>query len=766
MLELILPILKRRIMLAPQTRRKLTVPDARDKALRRDWQKWHLELKQYSLPDDGVPNDFYWGALATTNIYNEARAYGLPQTLIRTLEFVYHNFTTLLANPLAFDSVLDLYDVFASFHRVLTRELPRVFKESDEKPLDKDRVELIARLIDAVHRSLGHRLYRLFPENSNRDMDIDFRGGLNALVYCADGILKLGVGVLRHHLLKEAVHDRARVGVVTRIGFRQGIYAIALRLQVESKARLGIVDTDVPHLYHLPSYVDFLHEAFHMVYDAARDPYPQDGVRAMLPTLERECNIDKRLAEVFANTLTALFVCHDEPMLLAEHMVIQFAIRNIHESDHETLGNLIELSCELYIVCYSINHLKVMAKEEKRAPWWHCQNDKPDDNDPTPNGEYDLMQKLKHRLDDKKALDAMTEENFIKFFFNLLPFYSTRNVGWCERDPKYKEVLEGQARIVFQEVYQEQLRQFAPVVVIKACLIYSRYWFRASGRLLNDKLYKNIVMQNLSNDKPVTQAKLNELLKAWEEIQQELKEEMNPIMGENGVKRAYRPFSLLTWRSTNKRGRLDPMIVLGFLLNKILSSRSSDMRGPNKAGPHHLPTKAGSPCFDSDVHEVHKDPNQRPRVFIQRGVSALFSSDLDYRAHRLGSRITMLKMFGDMAARLRSKRFSEMLNRNVSAKLPRLLTVLQKEANDEYVKLVKHFDKGGDASLPPEKWYESCKARKIFSPPMPTQKNLPPETLLYYELADWVNNTLHELSAADARCQVRISSALFESTEP
>ena len=647
MLEVVLPVLKRRLLL---NETPSSPGDEQDAELKRDLEDWQERLTKAYLPQNHVRGE-YWGALSPSNICEQARLFGLPQTLIRTLEFVYHSFTTLLANPMAFDSVLDLYDVFASFHRVITEHLPAA---CEDMPVDKRRVDMIAGLIDAVHRSLGHRMYRLFPENSHRDMDIDFRGGLNALVYSADGVLKMGVGVLRHHLLKDAVNDRARVGVVTRIGFRQGISAITLRLGVESRSRLGIVETDVPHLYHIPSYVDFLHEAFHLVYEAARnpgEPGPKDNAEPiipMLPTVPRDSGdlyIDGRLAEVFANLLTALFVCPEEPQLLAEHMIVQYATspNGMREYDSECVGNLIELACHLYIVCRAVDYLRSPARNDGTTPWWFCDND----------GEEELIARF---------LPEMSQAGFVEFFLKLLPFFSST----LPKNPKVVEALKYQAGIIFDEVYDQRLSPFVPIVVAKVCLVYSRYWFRAAGRLINSRDYKDCIWLRHSDkeeeNKGVSKTELESVYSAWKVTREELKGEIRKF-GEGN----FTPFSFLAWQPKDgKPASLDPMIVLSVVLENILEDRSKELHGADSSGPYHLPTKAGAACFDQDRFVPQADKAVRPKVFIQRGVSSLFSSDLDYRAQRLGSRITALKMFGDIASRLRSKRLAEMLRRNLS----------------------------------------------------------------------------------------------------
>ncbi|HEY1050100.1 MAG TPA: hypothetical protein VGE39_10110, partial [Prosthecobacter sp.] len=652
-LEIILPVLKRRLMLGDPPTLK-TRPE--DEDLQQVLDEWK-ELEKQTALRPGHQRAETWGALSAFDIGEKTRRCCLPQPLVRTLEFVYHNFTTLLANPFAFDSVLDLYDIFVSFHRALTRELPELC--GDHSPLENQKVEMIARLIDAVHRALGHRMYRLFPENSHRDMDIDFRGGLNALVYSADGISKLGAGVLRHHVLEHSNEDRARVGVVTRIGFRQGIFALALRLGVESETRLGIVETDVPHLYHLPSYVDFLHESFHLAYDAARNPSLKDPRPPMLPTVPRDdedVTLESRLAEIFANMLTALFVCPEDPEILAEHMVLQYTVRSARVSDKVVRGNFIELTCLLYVMCSCLKTLRGAegrAADKSSPPWWFCADEK---------AEEELAMNF--------TLEVSAGDS-VKFFEKYLPYFSSQLQKNAARNISVQKSLWDQVKVIFDELYTLRLRKYVPMVVARVCLIYSRYWLRSAGRLTDMVTYKERGLEKEKDSAAegqekcptavtpeVFDRKVREFTLEWNAVNDQVTKEVHKIFNGGPCK----PFSFLTWRSRNPdypKGRLDPMILLGVLLGETLRSRSEELKKGD--GPRHLPQKAGAPSFKDFKHaEAEAD---RPRFFIQRGVSALFTSDFECRARRLGSRITTLKMFGDMASLLRSKRFSEMLFR-------------------------------------------------------------------------------------------------------
>ena len=118
-------------------------------------------LKKHLLArSEGRPGRLDFGELRRS-----FRRVGSPVTLWRTIEYLYLDFATRVGDPFLFDIALDMYDMFATLHRVLTEELPRVRAEELDLPkgecldgLDSARVDQIALIVEAIHNALTHRV--------------------------------------------------------------------------------------------------------------------------------------------------------------------------------------------------------------------------------------------------------------------------------------------------------------------------------------------------------------------------------------------------------------------------------------------------------------------------------------------------------------------------------------------------------------------------------------------------------------------------------
>jgi len=250
------------------------------------------------------------GRLDFGELRRSFRRVGSPVTLWRTIEYLYLNFATLLADPFLFESVLDMYDMFATLHRVLTDDLPRARTEELGLPkgmcvdgLDTSRVDQIARIVEAIHNAVTHRVLKAHPESPIRDMAIDFRGGLNQVLLAGDAPLKCGLGVFRRYIYgPEAGVARDTVGAVTRIGFGPG--ARSFSGSFGTQAKLACLDVDVPHVLHVASFVDYLHESFHLIFEALRK---QKRGKGGMFGVDDERMVE-RLEEVFALLLCRLFL--------------------------------------------------------------------------------------------------------------------------------------------------------------------------------------------------------------------------------------------------------------------------------------------------------------------------------------------------------------------------------------------------------------------------------------------------------------------------
>jgi hypothetical protein len=257
------------------------------------------------------------------------RLYGVPVSLRWTLEYIYQNYAILTADPFLFDVVLDLYDTFATLHAVLTRHLPAARRRQlNRKPdqwlgaLDAGRVEQLAMLAQAIQNAMVHRMANAYPEARLRDMAVDFRGGLNQLVMAADVPVKCGMGLVRLHAHPSGKRlDRDRLAAPTCIGFNPGARCVSLHLGTEDQARLGYCEVDVPHVTHVASYLDFLHETFHMAFDAVTSAETPTSNALRMPL---DHPMADRIREVFALLMIRLWVFPEDPRSFVYHHVITF----------------------------------------------------------------------------------------------------------------------------------------------------------------------------------------------------------------------------------------------------------------------------------------------------------------------------------------------------------------------------------------------------------------------------------------------------------
>src|SRR5262249_28717637 len=159
-------------------------------------------------------------------------------------------FAIITIDPFSFDVLLDLYDTFATLHTVLTEHLPKLdlgrFDSSDDhgrKLLDGERVGYLAEIADALHNAMLHRTSIAFRDATWRDMAVDFRGGMNQILFATDAPLKCCLGVLRRFAHREgSARPKDTVGCVIRIGMRPGVKCWRKRLGIEQAARLAFFD--------------------------------------------------------------------------------------------------------------------------------------------------------------------------------------------------------------------------------------------------------------------------------------------------------------------------------------------------------------------------------------------------------------------------------------------------------------------------------------------------------------------------------------------
>lgn len=248
------------------------------------------------------------GKLSLPSLKHRLREYGLPLSLRRSIEHLFQDFATLLADPFLFEMVLDLYDSFLALHATLTCHLPELRKRQTREGigygrayLRREHVEQLSMMADAIQSALSYRIAKAYPESQVRDTAMVFRCGFQQILLGAEAVVKCGLGLLRR-VVDTQGRGRGRVGAPIRVSFVPGARSCSLCLGTEHEATLAFYDVDLPHMLHVPSYFDLLHESFHLVRHGMRAQPGPDGAEEMSRTMRQ------RLDEIFADLLCLILV--------------------------------------------------------------------------------------------------------------------------------------------------------------------------------------------------------------------------------------------------------------------------------------------------------------------------------------------------------------------------------------------------------------------------------------------------------------------------
>lgn len=273
---------------------------------------------------------------------NVPKSYGLPRALRRSLEALFQNFVTAIFNPNLFDLVADLVDAFSTLHQVLTVSLPSALRDSSGNSLQIDEVRVLglARYATALKNAVERRLDLAYPDATVRNMSVQFPGSFAQILFAADAPLKACLGILKYHVKhkkdKDSINPDSllplfRVGVVTEPTLAPGIRCDDMVLNLTGPAesvsavpRLAFLQMDVDHLFHVGSYFDYAHEAFHLVFDELflKSPStPEAEVFGKLLAYEDSSSTRERLEETWVHIACFLFFAPDKPRELLYYLI-------------------------------------------------------------------------------------------------------------------------------------------------------------------------------------------------------------------------------------------------------------------------------------------------------------------------------------------------------------------------------------------------------------------------------------------------------------
>ena len=221
----------------------------------------------------------------------------IPVTLRSAFLQVYTAFAKALSDSLLFDNVLDAYDLFASVHRLITKEMAGKldtrnsanlvgWREESERLSSLNDQEIkemteVVRLLEDVLRvrvEIGFRRARHWQDA------IESRGGYSRLVNAADVPTKLGMNVLRRVMEGQAeevfkprgereaseLQFRARVGGACRMSY--DVSAVTRRFNLGDPSINFIADLsfNIAHLTKPTFVYAHIHETGHLLCDLIR----------------------------------------------------------------------------------------------------------------------------------------------------------------------------------------------------------------------------------------------------------------------------------------------------------------------------------------------------------------------------------------------------------------------------------------------------------------------------------------------------------------
>lgn len=218
----------------------------------------------------------------------------LPSPLRGALVRSFTDFAKAMSDPLLFDNVLDIYDLFAAAHRVLTCEMDqKVLKAVEEAGpsgiaresarlslLSEEGVGEIIALAELLEDALRRRTEVGFRQARRWQEAIDSRGGFSKLISAADVPIKCGLDVIRRLMrgqVPEVFEDdsrgedygflHARVAGASKISYNTSAVTRRFDLGDDTTNFIADLSLSITHLTRPAFLLAHLHETGHLLSD-------------------------------------------------------------------------------------------------------------------------------------------------------------------------------------------------------------------------------------------------------------------------------------------------------------------------------------------------------------------------------------------------------------------------------------------------------------------------------------------------------------------
>ena len=323
------------------------------------------------------------GRLSIRELRKAVRIIRVPTRIRHVLIYLYQNFANYVADPQLVDCVIDLYDVFATLHKVLVK----ISQELDEDALpsadaffDERETNALVQILAALDNALAHRVTANRPQLEVADMAADFRGGLNQFVSAADAVLKCGLALLkwrggtRGKDPRKWIMRRENCGGVAKLTFHPHTRCRRIGLgEDDYDYCLASIDMNFGHIFRPEEFVNYFHETAHLVYDVIdglssaniegiRNSDSSDGSG----TLASARVFTVRNQEVYAGLYTLLFVFQGDVKLYLTHHLCGFSAHpiSVAREDFEAIHRITETLIRAFLVTDPF-----ASQEDPESPW-------------------------------------------------------------------------------------------------------------------------------------------------------------------------------------------------------------------------------------------------------------------------------------------------------------------------------------------------------------------------------------------------------------
>ena len=560
------------------------------------------EVQHHLFYDEG-------GELCWEELQKHLVRHRIPSSLRTSISCLYQNAAVLFADPYTCDLMLDVYDSLRAFYFLLEKwPVSSTNDGANKPPFSEDELEQIAAFVDAINSAISHRISHGYATSKNRDMAIDFRGALNHLIVAADVPVKCGIGLFRKYSKGNVPEEEEmKVGALAHVSFAPGATCHEILYATNLPVKLAYFKVDASHFLHVSSYVDYLHETFHLIWG-------DDQSRRAPLAIYKGCHAVtlERIDEVFVSLMCLLFVFDGDAKTFMRHLVCGYtsSLASLGDDDVDTVVRFCEFMFRAFLVAqpFLVSPRNAITIVEQKCKW---------------------------RENDYGATNEQRRQEFIDFIEEYSCFFSEYARLWC--DGRITAITD-YCRDQFDELWANTSKCMGDVWD-KAINVYEKYAANALPRI---KIEENGTHRELFND--------------IERIREQIRTGFNE--GRAIIRNRYeKPRNSDDKVPGSTSSGLDSLWLVCETMREYIRQRQ-DIWDTTKAIHLKRDHQTGEVCYRQNANDKFKGWNKWQ---LDRGLGCYFSPDPDARRERLRMHIVILKTMWDISTNLRARRLTRIL---------------------------------------------------------------------------------------------------------